>query len=237
MKLKKKYLGIILSICLMVAFVFTGCNETPIVYAWDKTFNYAGNFYDNYGSYSAKTDQNGNVLENGTATKALLEKQYNENNLLLSSATIDDEPIDLSNANSFSNLIQIMEQKASDRLAKYNGYTVSISSKDDLKITINGTDYSLQDNSGNNYGIMDNEERVGYCTTAITDNVNNKSLKNSLMINVYKTKNNFESVKIRIKTRTTITDPTAEKETNENNEVIETSIYITYTPVLTMVTE
>lgn len=84
---------------------------------------------------------------------------------------------------------------------------------------------------------MDNEESVGFCTTAITDNVNNKRLKNSLMINVYKIKNNFESVKIRIKTRTTITDPTAEKETNENNEVIETSILITYTPVLTMVTE
>lgn len=141
--MKKKFLSLILAICLIIpcAFALTACGdntppETPAVYAWGKTFSYQDKYMTTY-----------------TTVKNLLQQEYNESNLDLENTVLyytageKDErydTVDLSQSASFDGLIASINQNVESVLETlYGDWSIIVGNKEENCIIINGEQYQL----------------------------------------------------------------------------------------------
>ena len=221
--MKKKFLSLILAICLFVPciFAFTACGkEKEKTYAWGKTWSYQETVQSGWKSSGG----DGNSI--GSTKEDLLKREFN--NLDLANMTIDGKKLDLSSVKSAELLKSEIEKAVKSFFQEqFKDFKVVFSTKEEKKVTINGTSYLAKENPnyGNNYYniLLDNEgEKI--CGNFIDEcfDVNGKESL-SLYFN-----SKLPSVSIGIPTKTIVSDLSMSKDIDEKGNVIGTKLYIDF---------
>ncbi len=236
MKFKKIILSLALALCLALPMFLVGCGgEDPIpeVPSWGKSYSYTGSYYDNLDSFNVKTDDNGNPIQNGTAIRTLIKNQFLAGNLELIAVEVEEtaETINLNSVTTGDQLIFQLHNTAKMYFTAFGNTTVRLSEKEDAKVTFNNTTYDLREMENSiNIEIIENDIIVGFVGTTIH---NGTTYQNGLTFSINSLKDIFNSVNIKIYTKSPISDPSAYTDT----ETGKTYLVVTFTPVLTWLGE
>ena len=210
-----------------------GDDPIPEVPSWGKSYSYTGSYYDNLDSFNIKTDDNGNPIQNGTAIRTLIKNQFLAGNLELTAVEVEEtsKTIDLSSVTTGDQLIFQLHNTAKMYFTAFGNTTVRLSEKEDAKITFNNTTYDVREVEGSmQYQIIKDEIIVGFVGTTIH---NGTTYKNGLTFSINSLNDIFNSVNIKIYTKSPITDPSA----HTDIETGKTYLGVTFTPVLTWLGE
>ena len=235
----KKILSLVLTICMFIPCVFalSACGDKNISeYAWGKTFTFQGVMIDTKNNSQANAEG-----VKGSLFVDLIKNEYNNNNLDFANAEINEVKFNLTqykgaNANEF---IKNLDTIAGDKLGKkYANFKVTLGSEEEKTITINDLPYSVQQDNGTFYCIIDNKNpdvKLAFFDPLISTDVNGKTkgCLGLLFGNNLFSDRCFE-IRITIPTITVSNDPSAEVDIIDG-EIVSSKVSLTYTPYLSKV--
>ena len=238
MKIRKLITMFAIALCMMLPILMlTGCGADSKAYIWGKSFNYQRVVVDNLGGFGG---------ENGTVIGTLLRNEFNKSNLDLKNVTINGITTDLSSAENLdaNAFVSLLLEQAKNFFANTSTgkATFEFSSKEDKNVKINGTTYNLiEDTAPESYKMIDNDggnNTIGYVSEVMPTRINNTDTTNCAFITINNEKLAlYTSLSIDIPTINIVNDKSAFANYDENNNVISTSICLTYTSLFTLITE
>ena len=227
MKIRKLITMFAIALCMMLPMlILTGCGDYSKEYIWGKSFNYQRVVVDSLDEFGG---------ENGTVIGTLLK------NVTINGITTDLSSAENLDANAFVSLL--LEQAKNFFANTSTGkVTFEFSSKENKNVKINGTTYNLiEDTIPESYKIIDNDGSsniLGYVSEVMPTMINNTDTTNCASITINNGKLAlYTLLSIDIPTVNIVNDESASDNYDENNNVISTSICLTYTSLFTLITE
>lgn len=236
--MKKKILGLIFAICMLLPcmFALTACGDDtpPTLSVWEKTWTYQNVFDGNWQTCGGSADSNGNPT--GSTVETLLKREFNNFDLKnVKIVSMEGEQIlDLSSATSADILKNEIENKAKAFFEnELNGFKVTFSTKDEKKLFVGDKTYmaKVKEYATTVYDIFainDEQNWLGYFNEE-TYNIPSANQVLSFNINT----KNFEFT-LCLPTKTIVNDDTMGKDYDNNGELIKTTLNVRFTAFLSV---